>query len=95
MIKFFSLKDLSYEAAHPLSENQSNVTRPTLGERFHRLFSSFLNILAERKTWKERRIEDRGRMGERETDVTGMTKKVISAVRNPVTREIEDATENH
>lgn len=35
------------------------------------------------------------RMGGRETDVTGMTKKVISADRNPVTREIEDATENH
>lgn len=34
-------------------------------------------------------------MGGRETDVTGMTKKVISADRNPVTREIEDATENH
>lgn len=32
---------------------------------------------------------------ERETDVTGMTKKVISTDRNPVTGEIEDATESH
>lgn len=44
---------------------------------------------------KDREQRTGARMGGRETDVTGMTKKVISADRNPVTREIEDATENH
>lgn len=68
-------------------------------ERFHRLFLPFLNILPGRKTWEERRVDRRTEnvagVTERETDVTGMTKKVISTDRNPVTGEIEDATESH
>lgn len=60
--RIFSLKDPLYEAARsPFEWKSIECHTANVEERFHRLFSSFLNILAERKTWKERRIENRGR----------------------------------
>lgn len=61
MIKFFLWRIPCTKLLASLFEWKSiECHTANVEERFHRLFPSFLNILAERKTWKERRIENRG-----------------------------------